>query len=145
MHVSHVEPGRLLPSRLPDDTAEGTTTTDPAAEAGAGFITITLSRVEVKVAPGSGHDVVLMVGGGAEEAKRWTQVLKRAAHEVSEDGGEGGCVCVEEEGCVWMCVLWVALTVDYTYAIYPFGHTGELRGRRQLAQRACICIKKIII
>jgi hypothetical protein len=83
IHVSHVEPGRLPSSRLQEAEEGG----QPLVYGGAGFVTITLSRAEVKVAPGSGHDIVLMVAS-EEEARRWTQVLKRAAHEASYGGDE---------------------------------------------------------
>lgn len=85
VHVSHVEPGRLPLGRLHD--AEDAIHTPHMDGGCGGFVTITLSRAEVKATPGSGHDIVLMVGG-EEEATRWTQVLKRAAHEASYGGDD---------------------------------------------------------
>lgn len=94
IHVSHVEPARLLLSRLQDGDEEDVVAPpthggNGGNDSGAGFVTITLSRAEVKVAPGSGHDIVLRVGGGQEEARRWAQILKRAAHEASYGGDDG--------------------------------------------------------
>ena len=89
MHVSHVEPGRSPLARLRDAEEVSPANAGAASASGAagGFVTVTLSRAEVKAAPGSGHDVVLMVGG-EEEARRWTQVLRRAAHEASFGGDD---------------------------------------------------------
>lgn len=83
--MTHVEPGHS-PRAGPRDAHKEAISTAGASGA-SGFVTITLSRAEVKAAPGSGHDLVLVVGG-EEEAKRWTQVLRRAVHEASFGGGD---------------------------------------------------------
>lgn len=88
--MSHVEPGRsplLARQREAHEDEEIISTAGAVRGASGGFVTVTLSRAEVKAAPGSGYDVVLVVGG-EEEAKRWTQVLRRAAHEASFGGDD---------------------------------------------------------
>lgn len=88
IHVSHVEPGRLPPppSSKPHDAAADAH--PPPAHGGgdggpgAGFVTITLCRAETPATPRGGQDIVLMVDGGEKGARRWTQILERAAHEV---------------------------------------------------------------
>lgn len=87
--MSHVEPScsPLLARQRGAHEDEEIISTGAATGASGGFVTVTLSRAEVKAAPGSGHDLVLVVGG-EEEAKRWTQVLRRAAHEASFGGDD---------------------------------------------------------
>lgn len=84
IHVSHVEPGRLPPppSSKPHDAQPPPAHGGGDGGPGAGFVTITLCRAETPATPRGGQDIVLMVEGGEEEARRWTQMLKRAAHEV---------------------------------------------------------------